>query len=118
MAEAMTASRAILVLAFAMMGLGYAQNTPRDRPKSASEEITIPAGKENLPAEQVFQNIQILKGKPASRLPGMMKSLNRLLGVECTYCHVAGAWEKEEPAPKRTARLMFKMVSNISENYF
>src|SRR5215472_11970575 len=111
MAEAMTASRAILVLAFAMMGLGYAQITSRDRPKTASEEIQIPAGKENLPAEQVFQNIQILKGKPASRLPGMMKALNNLLGVQCTHCHVAGAWQREDPEPKRTARRMFTMIA-------
>jgi hypothetical protein len=86
--------------------------------KPITEEIQIPPGKENLPAEQVFHNIEILKGKPASRLPGMMKSLNRLLGVQCTYCHVAGAWEKEEPEPKRTTRHMFKMVGTISEKYF
>jgi photosynthetic reaction center cytochrome c subunit len=118
MAEAMTASRAISMLAFAMMGFVYGQNPLPEKPKAASEEIPIPVGKENLPAEQVFQNIQILKGKPASRLPGMMKALNNLLGVQCTYCHVAGAWQKEEPEPKRTARRMFEMVANISERHF
>jgi len=114
----MIASRSISMLAFTLTGLVYAQNTSREGTYAASEEIQIPAGKENLPAEQVFRNIQILKGKPASRLPGMMKALNNLLGVQCTYCHVAGEWQKEEPEPKRTARRMFDMLSNISEKYF
>ncbi len=47
-----------------------------------------------------------------------MKALNGLLGVECTYCHVAGAWEKEEPEAKRTARHMFKTIGNVSQKYF
>jgi len=114
----MTASRTTSMLAFAMMAFVYGQNPLREKPKAASEEIRIPIAKENLPAEQVFQNIQILKGKPASRLPGMMKALNNLLGVQCTYCHVAEAWQKEEPQPKRTARRMFEMVANISEKHF
>src|SRR5215469_3626933 len=99
----MTASRAILLLPFAMMGFVCGQNSSLQKPKAASEEILIPPGKENLPAELVFQNIQILKGKPASRLPGMMKALNHLLGVQCTYCHVQGAWQNENPEPKKTA---------------
>jgi hypothetical protein len=59
----MSADRSILMLAFALMGFAYLQNPLRDTLKAANEEITIPPGKENLPAEQVFQNIQILKGK-------------------------------------------------------
>ncbi len=114
----MTASHTILLLSFALIGLVCAQNTSQEKPKTAGEEIQIPAGKENLPAEQVFQNIQILKGKPASRLPGMMKALNNLLGVQCSYCHVAGEWQKEDLEPKRTARRMFEMVANISEKHF
>jgi hypothetical protein len=58
---------------------------------SADEKVVIPAGKENLPAEEVFKNIEILKGKPASRLPGMMTALNGLLGVKCAYCHDVNA---------------------------
>jgi hypothetical protein len=114
----MTANRAILVLAFAVMGFIFAQSTSSDKPKAASEEIQIPAGKENLPAEQVFQNIQILKGRPASQLPRMMKALNHLLGVQCTYCHDQGAWQNENPEPKKTARRMFQMLDSISGRYF
>jgi hypothetical protein len=31
--------------------------------KPIGEEIQIPPGKENLPAEQVFHSVEILKGK-------------------------------------------------------
>jgi len=117
-AKAMTAGRVILLVAFAMMGLVYAQSTSPDMPKATGDEIHIPPGKENLPAEQVFQNIQILKGRPASQLPRMMKALNHLLGVQCTYCHVQGAWQNENPEPKKTARRMFQMLDSISAKYF
>ena len=84
---------------------------------AGDEKVVIPPGKENLPAEEVFQNIEILKGKPASRLPGMMTALNGLLGVKCAYCHDVNAWEKEVPA-KVTSRHMFAMIRSTNEKYF
>src|SRR5689334_17437345 len=39
------------------------------------------AGREDELAENVFKNIEILKGKKASRLPGMMLALTGLIGV-------------------------------------
>src|SRR5262245_45377138 len=46
------------------------------------------AGHENEPAETVFKNIELLRGRPASRLPGMMSALTGLVGLTCTDCHV------------------------------
>jgi hypothetical protein len=76
------------------------------------------AGREDEPAEKVFKNIEILKGKKASRLPGMMSALTGLLGVNCTYCHVNGQWDSEEKPTKQTARKMFRMVGGINKDYF
>ncbi len=114
----MSTIRAVLLVACALLAVALAKSAQQDRGKPGGEQIQIPTGKENLPAEQVFKSIEILKGKPASRLPGMMKALNGLLGVECTHCHLADAWEKEEPEAKQTARRMFKMIGNVSQNYF
>jgi len=75
-------------------------------------------GRENEPAETVFRNIELLRGKPASRLPGMMSALTGLLGVTCTTCHVPGRFESEELAPKRTARQHFKMQAGLNQEYF
>jgi hypothetical protein len=80
--------------------------------------IVIPPGKEDAPAEEVFKNIEILKGKAAKRLPGMMNALNGLLGVPCAHCHVKDDWAKEEPAAKLTARKMFHMIGDINDSYF
>ena len=75
-------------------------------------------GRENEPAEAVFRNIELLRGKPASRLPGMMAALTGLLGVTCATCHVPGRFESEELAGKRTARLHFKMQAALNQEYF
>jgi len=75
-------------------------------------------GREDEPAEKVFKNIEILKGKKASRLPGMMSALTGLLGVNCTYCHVKGQWDSEEKPTKQTARKMFLMIGGINKDYF
>ncbi len=61
------------------------------------------------PAEQVYKNIQILKGVPAARVPMVMGVFNRVLGVECTHCHVEGAMEKEDKPAFATTRKMFQM---------
>jgi len=76
------------------------------------------AGHEEEPAEKVFKNIEILKGKPASRLPGMMSALTGLLGVNCTYCHVKDKWDSEEKPTKQVARKMFRMIGGINNDYF
>ena len=105
-------------LSCVLLSIAFVCSTGQNSRKTANEEIHIPAGKESLPSEEVFKNIEILKGKPASRLPAMMKALNILLGVECTHCHVSGAWDKEQPEAKLVTRRMFRMVATVSDKYF
>jgi len=76
------------------------------------------AGKENLPAEQVFKNIQLLKGMPAGRLLAVMEvGYSKSLGVNCTHCHVPGQWEKEEKPTKQITRDMSAMAKAINTEY-
>jgi hypothetical protein len=76
------------------------------------------AGKENMPAESVFKNIQILKGVPAGRLVNIMgRGFSPALGVSCGFCHVVGAYEKEDREEKQTARVMYAMVNAINKDY-
>ena len=70
------------------------------------------------PAEKVFQHIEILKGKPASRLPGMMAALTGLLGVHCSHCHDTGRWESDEKSAKQVTREQFEMQETINKRYF
>lgn len=75
------------------------------------------AGQEEKPAEQVFKNIQVLKGTPAGRLLRVMEmGYSRALGVNCTHCHVAGQWEKDDKPTKGVAREMVLMSRAINND--
>ena len=103
--------------------IGPAQSTPtpdtRAEDAQAIAEIKKRlAGHEDEPAETFFKNIEILKGKKASRLPAMMSALTGLLGVGCSYCHVTNEWDREDKPTKQTARKMFRMIGTINKDNF
>ena len=64
-------------------------------------------------AEEVFKNIQVLKGIPASQVMGAMTKISNFLGTDCAHCHVPGEFDKDEKPSKQMARTMFKMVRTI-----
>ena len=69
-------------------------------------------------SDQAFKNIQILKGIPADQLVPSMQFISASLGVECEYCHVAGAFDKDDKKPKQTARKMMEMMFAINKGNF
>ena len=72
-------------------------------------------GRESEPAEEVFENIQIMGKFPAGRFLNIMKmAFNNSLGVSCDHCHNPQAWDSDEKAPKQVARDMWKMVGTIN----
>lgn len=74
-------------------------------------------GQENKPAEEVFKNIQMMKGIPAARLLRVMEiGYSKSLGVDCTHCHVPDAWDKEDKPQKQIAREMSAMVRVINND--
>jgi photosynthetic reaction center cytochrome c subunit len=68
--------------------------------------------------EEVFKNIQVLKGFPSGQLIPAMQFISSSLGVQCTFCHVEGHFEKDEKKPKRTARDMMRMMFVLNETNF
>lgn len=69
-------------------------------------------------ASQQFKNIQILKDVPADQIIPAMQFIAASLGVDCEYCHVEHAMEKDDKKPKLTARKMMEMMLTInSENF-
>ena len=73
------------------------------------------AGRENLPADSVFRNIEVLKGVPAGRLVRMMDlGYGRSLGVSCDHCHDTDEWESDAKRPKEVARQMMALVRTIN----
>jgi photosynthetic reaction center cytochrome c subunit len=69
-------------------------------------------------AEEQFKNIQTLKGIPADELIPSMQFMTASLGVECDFCHMQGAFEKDDKKPKKIARQMMEMMFAINQNNF
>lgn len=68
-------------------------------------------------AEQVYKNIQVFKGLPASQLQTVMAFMAGSLGVKCSHCH-AGGFEKDDKPEKQSARRMIRMVFDINKGSF
>jgi photosynthetic reaction center cytochrome c subunit len=69
-------------------------------------------------AEEQFKNIQVLKGIPAEQLVPTMQFVAASLGVQCDFCHVQGAFEKDDKKPKQIARKMMEMMITINAENF
>jgi hypothetical protein len=83
------------------------------------------AGPEQKPqmAEDVFTNVQVLKGIPVDEFMGTMGFFSASLGLNCTDCHVdesGGNWAKyaDDNALKQTARRMMQMVAALNRASF
>ena len=93
------------------------QETPFDQSQKLDDLKKQIAGKENQQAEQVFKNIQMLKGVAAARLLRIMElGYSRSLGVNCTHCHVVDQWDKDDKPTKPITREMAKMVLTINND--
>jgi len=68
------------------------------------------------PAEAVYQNIEVLRGVPASQVEPLMEAFSRALGVECTHCHVPDRWEDDAKPQFAIARNMYRMVKDLNAN--
>ncbi len=76
-----------------------------------------------LVAEQVFKNIQVLRGIPVKQFMETMGFFSASLGANCTFCHTqeaSGSWEKyaDDTENKQTARKMILMMNAINKSYF
>ncbi|MCL4864424.1 MAG: c-type cytochrome [Gemmatimonadales bacterium] len=93
-----------------------AQDTLQPKRDSAVAAIRRQiAGKEELPAKEVFTNLKLLGDMPAGRLLNVMNGgYSRNLGVTCDYCHNTEDYGSDEKKEKETARAMVTMVGTIA----
>jgi hypothetical protein len=76
-----------------------------------------------LMAEDVFTNVQVMKGIPVNQFMETMGFFSAALGYNCTNCHgndVLGNWAKyaDDIPVKRTARRMVQVVNTINKTLF
>src|ERR1700746_681951 len=98
-----------LIVTFATSFLvSRAQNPQQASPPAAARKT----------ASQQYKNIQVLKDVPADQLIPAMQFITASLGVDCDYCHVERAFEKDDKKPKVTTRKMMEMMlTTNSENF-
>lgn len=89
---------------------------------AVTAEAQQPAGRGGRGgAPEPPKNLQILpKDIPRPELIAVMGSFARGLGVQCSYCHVQEPTDgrddmaADEKAPKKTARVMMKMMTDLN----
>jgi photosynthetic reaction center cytochrome c subunit len=108
---ATTATAAVCLLGVAFAGVEQGQN--------------IPAGQAERPkmAEEVFKDIQLLKGIPVKEFMETMGFFAAATGMNCTQCHgeeSGGNWARyaDDNRLKQTARRMIVMMNGINQSYF
>jgi photosynthetic reaction center cytochrome c subunit len=80
----------------------------RDTPVSAQEKA----------AQAQFKNLQVLKDVPPDQLIPAMQFISASLGVECEFCHVRDAFDKDDKQSKQTARRMIQMMFGLDRDQF
>src|SRR5262245_9014416 len=73
-------------------------------------------------SDQVFKNVQVLKGIPVNEFMGTMGIFSAALGMSCEDCHAAGdvdwsVYAKDSPR-KLMARVMVTMMATINKTHF
>jgi hypothetical protein len=103
---------------------GLSAGTAKEGPNVSSEVSELlpsaahaQSSSEEKTAEQVYKNIQVLRGVPASQLDSVMAFFTGSLGVRCNYCHV-NPFDKDDKPQKQTARKMIQMVFALNKGSF
>ena len=105
--------------------ISFAGNWIIEKDTSPVQKTSLkPGGDDDKPAEEVYKNIQVLKGMPSKDLHMVMHFMRASLGVRCSFCHVHDdktnkwIWESDDKEEKNTARKMISMVKSINTEHF
>ncbi|MCK6692029.1 MAG: c-type cytochrome [Thermoanaerobaculia bacterium] len=99
-----------------------AANTAASDPDAPARAKTLEslkreiAGKENWPADSVYQNVKTLKKVNAERFLGLMDRWGQALGVGCDHCHVKNEWASEVKKEKEITRQMIELNARINRD--
>ena len=110
----LAAATAIAAISVVTAGSAQAQTDSR-RAVTASAKQPM--------AEEVFKNVQQLRGIPVSEFWDTMGFISAALGANCVHCHVESSLNSlekfaEETPRKRRTREMIAMVNAINKTHF
>lgn len=90
--------------------------------QTTAQQTTTASVKAGQLSEQVFRNIQVLKGTTVDEFMGTMGIMSAAVGFDCSECHLGAGTEKVDWAAdtqkKVIARKMTTMVQNINKENF
>ena len=91
--------------------------------QALAQRIAQQTAEKPLMAEEVFKNVQILKGIPVNQFMETMGFFAASLGLNCVYCHVSQSlenWDRfaDDVPRKRMARSMMLMVNELNKTKF
>lgn len=61
------------------------------------------------------KNLRVLTA--AANIPRVMQGFSSALGVQCSYCHVAGNFESDANPKKEIARSMLRMLKQVASHF-
>src|ERR1041384_6082251 len=110
----------VLMVAMVCVSATSKQTGPQtvQQVQALAQKIAQQTAQKPLMAEEVFKNVQILKGIPVNQFMETMGFFAASLGLNCVYCHVPESlenWDRfaDDVPRKRTARSMMLMVDDI-----
>jgi len=91
--------------------------------QALAQKIAQQTAQKPLMAEEVFKNVQILKGIPVNQFMETMGFFAASIGLNCVYCHVSQSlenWDRfaDDVPRKRMARSMMLMVNELNKTKF
>src|SRR5215475_736593 len=91
--------------------------------QALAQKIAQQTAQKPLMAEEVFKNVQVLKGIPVNQFMETMGFFAASLGLNCVYCHTSQSLEDwdhfaDDVPRKRMARSMIQMVNDINQTKF
>ena len=110
--------RRLIALATAVL-LSMIAMAPAAGQQAATQATTVKPAM----VEDVFKNVQELKGIPVNQFMDTMGFFSAAIGLNCTGCHVPEAlqdWSRfaDDIPRKRMARIMIRMVDSINKEKF
>ncbi|MDQ3907722.1 MAG: c-type cytochrome, partial [Acidobacteriota bacterium] len=114
--------RLALVAAFAcLFAASWSLKSSAQQPAGGAGQQRQPGP--DVPAEQAFKNIQVLKGMPSDQLGATMDFFSTSLGVNCGFCHARNAagtgldFASDAKDEKKTARAMIAMQMDLNAHH-
>src|SRR5438309_4539712 len=100
------------VFAYGQTGVQTGGQTAAQRPAPAQKELM---------AEDVYKNIQVLRGVPENQFLSTMGFFSASIGESCEFCHddeSSWAGYAKDNEHKQTARKMILIMNAINKSYF